>query len=482
VKISGIEKATWVLFLLSLVIFPGISTLAQQEPAEDSETDSEPGNIRVLHFERPLALEDIEAGRIILDSVPFGQSVMLPASTATSYLVNLAPNDSAYLRRLRDIESYEQVLEQLEYNGGAWSVELAEELEALGSLLYEQGAFEESIEVLERAVHVNRVNYGLYSPQQIPLVERQIAGHIALDQWREADTLQQYAFYAQNRAFGATDPRMISVYQRLARWNLVLFFRHVDADPAPRLLQTYQLFRAAAGGVRAHFGPRDPLYTSLLHDMAGASDMLGRYALPGSATPTAGNPELRTVRTDYAGGDFGTRATSRDSGGEQALLRLIEHHKRRQDPSGEAVLARVEAMAVLGDWYQMHNRRQAALRAYEDAYKALAEHENAAELLEKQFARIVFLPTFSTFDEQKKQALGLSPDSGARQGYIDLSFNVSKYGRVSNLQVLAKEPAGVERVDVQVAGHLRAYTIRPRIKDGVTVDSEGERYRFPFWY
>lgn len=481
-KISGIEKATQVLLLLSLGIFPGLSALAQQEPAVDSESVSESGPIRVLHFERPLALDDINAGRIMLDSEPFRQSAALSEPPLSPLFANLAPTGRAYLRRLRDIENYEQVLEELEYSGGAWSVELAEELEVLGSLLYQQGEFEESIEVLERAVHVNRVNYGLYSPQQIPLIQQQIAGHIALDQWREADTLQQYAFYAQNRAFGATDPRMISVYQSLARWNLVLFYRQIDADPTPRLLQTYQLFRAAAGGVRAHFGPRDPRYVSLLRDMAGASDMLGRYALPGSATPTAGNPELRTVRTDYAGGDFGTRATSRDNGGEQALLRIIELHKRRQDQSDEGVLALVEAMATLGDWYQMHNRRQAAQRAYADAYRALAEHENAEALLPRQFDRIVFLPTFSTFDEQKKQALGLSPDSGARQGYIDLSFNVSKYGRVSNLEVLAKEPAGVERVDVQVASHLRAYTIRPRLVDGEPADSEQERYRFPFWY
>src|SRR5690606_30797865 len=192
-----------VLLLLSLGIFPGLSALAQQEPAVDSESVSESGPIRVLHFERPLALDDINAGRIMLDSEPFRQSAALSVPPLSPLFANLAPTDRAYLRRLRDIENYEQVLEQLEYSGGAWSVELAEELEALGSLLYEQGEFEESIEVLERAVHVNRVNYGLYSPQQIPLVQRQIAGHIALNQWQEADTLQQHAFYAQNRAFGA---------------------------------------------------------------------------------------------------------------------------------------------------------------------------------------------------------------------------------------------------------------------------------------
>src|SRR5690606_8146074 len=148
----------------------------------------------------------------------------------------------------------------------------------------------------------------------------------------------------------------------------------------------------------------------------------------------------------------------------------------------EGVLALVEAMATLGDWYQMHNRRQAAQRAYADAYRALAEHENAEALLPRQFDRIVFLPTFSTFDEQKKQALGLSPDSGARQGYIDRLLRVSKYGRVSILSVLSQELAGVERGDVQVGSNRRRFTISHRLVDDEPADSDQERYPFPFWH
>src|SRR5690606_13392289 len=151
------------------------------------------------------------------------------------------------------------------------------------------------------------------------------------------------------------------------------------------------------------------------------------------------------------------------------------YYSQRQDQSLAAFQARIEAMAALGDWYQMHDRRQAAQRTYRDAYMLMAEHEQADTLLEQQFGRIAFLPTFSRFDEQRKQALGLNPDSGARRGYIDLSFSVSKYGRVNDVQVLAEEPEGMERVENQVASHLRAFTIRPRIVDGEAVNSENER-------
>src|SRR5690606_15548814 len=147
-------------------VFSSVSALAQQASPDMSAPDDpddveETGYIRILHFERPLALDDIEAGRIILDFDPFAQPVepLLTSVVAAPapLLAGLGAENQAYLQRLRSIESYEQALEQLEYEGGAWSAELGEELTRLGTLLYDQGEFEESIKVFDRAVHVSRV-------------------------------------------------------------------------------------------------------------------------------------------------------------------------------------------------------------------------------------------------------------------------------------------------------------------------------------
>jgi len=461
-----------------------LSTAHAQEPASDAavaateEDRSTP--VRILHFEPPISLAKLaEQPALDLSAVPTAPLPDVPE--APSVFADLDPQEQAYLQRLQDIDSYEQALEELEFQGGAWSAQIAEELATLGSLLHQQGDYEESIEIFDRAVHVNRVNYGLYSPEQIPLVEKMVESHVALGQWKEADEQQQYAFYVQNKAYGARDPRMISVFQNLARWNVTSFYRGIDPDPSQRLLQTYLLFRAAADTVEAHFGQRDPRYIELLQDVAGASDMMTRYALEGTSVGTATNPDIRML-TNFAGAPRGPQGGS-SGGGERALRRIIDFYSDDDRPDNqETRLLKAQATANLGDWYLMRERRQAAMRAYEDAYEQLLAEENSAELIQQVFGEIVFLPTFSTFADEKKEAFNIGADSGARQGYVDMSFDVSQYGRATNFDLLAQEPPDLTRVQMQVVSMVRAQLVRPRIVEGRTVSSDGEKYRFHFWY
>jgi hypothetical protein len=140
------------------------------------------------------------------------------------------------------------------------------------------------------------------------------------------------------------------------------------------------------------------------------------------------------------------------------------------------------ARAELGDWYLLRDRRQAAMRVYQEAWDELTAAPEGSALAQQVFGDIVFLPAFSTFDVEKKEALGLNADSGARIGHVDVAFNVSKYGRMTNFEILAQEPADLRRVDLQIISALRGMMARPRLEDGRTVESQDERYRIHFWY
>jgi tetratricopeptide (TPR) repeat protein len=482
VKFSGDSKAIFLLaaFLVApSTIYAQPLAAASQAVATDAEPALEqtPPDSHLLYFERPVAL-DAQGEASVLETLAPDEQVLIPE---TSAFVDLTPQQQEYLQRLQDIDNYEQMLEQLEYDGGAWSAQIAEELSTLGNLLYQQGDYEQSIEVFDRAVHVNRVNYGLYSTQQIPLVERIVESHIALGQWQLADQQQQYAFYVQSKAYGARDPRMADVFENLARWNIASFFRGIDPDPSARLLETYMLFRAAANTVAFHFGTADPRYVSLLRDVAGASDMVTRYTPSGTVTATATNPNIRRV-SEFVGVP-NDQVRVPNGGGEGALLRILEFYSDDDRPATqENLMLRVRALAELGDWYMMEQRRQAALDAYADAWNLLLTMEEGSVLAQQFFDRIVFLPTFSRFDEEQREAFQASPDFGARQGYVDISFDVSRYGRAGNFSVLAVEPAGMGRVDMMAINHLRSLTVRPRVEAGETLASAGERYRIPFWY
>ena len=459
--------------------------IAAQESDEplSSASETEQSNaaaIRILHIEKALSLDAIERGELPSFSEQFASAQRYAEDAPASPYADLTPEQQAYLQRLEDIENFDQIVEELEIKGGAWSPQIAEELGSLGDLLQAQGKYEKSIEIFDRAVHINRVNNGLFSPAQVPLVQKVVQGHIALGQWQEADERQQYAFYVQTRAYSIDDPRMIDVFERLARWNIATFFRGIDADPTPRLRQTYLLYRTAVESVATHFGSRDPRYLTLLRDVAGAADMLSRYSLEGVPAGTRNNPDLRMI-SDFVGES--TRPQGRNDGGEQALQRIVEYYSDPARPkTDENAMALARAIADIGDWYLMRDRRQAALETYSQAYASLASAPNADILLPKVFGVIEFLPTFASFDEEHKEAFGISPDKGARMGYVDLAFDVSQYGRLSNFEVLAVQPEEALRADIQVISSLRSTLVRPHIVEGKAVESEMERYRFHFWY
>ncbi len=46
---------------------------------------------------------------------------------------------------------------------------------------------------------------------------------MALGNWEEADTYNNYLFHVQQKAYGLNDPRLIPVLDRLATWNVQAF-------------------------------------------------------------------------------------------------------------------------------------------------------------------------------------------------------------------------------------------------------------------
>ncbi|MCB1648940.1 MAG: hypothetical protein H7A05_07830 [Pseudomonadales bacterium] len=454
--------------------------VSTSEEASEEAAQQAQSPIQILHIEQPVPLERIEEGQSARFSEQFAAAQSDSEESEAGVYADLTPQQQAYLQRLEDIGNFDQIVEDLEIQGGAWSLQIAEELNGLGDLLQAQGSYDRSIEIFDRAVHINRVNNGLFSPTQVPLIQKIVRAHMAMGQWQEADQRQQYAFYVQTRAYRIDDPRMIDVFARLARWNIATFYRGIDGDPGPRLFQTYMLYKTAAESVAAHFGTRDPRYVGLLRDTAGAADMLDRFALKGENIGTRINPDLRMV-SEFAGRENGPRG--RETGGELALQQIIDYYNDpNREASEENLLGRARALAELGDWYLMRERRQAAMRAYKDAYDQLAAAPDGEELLPRVFGEIVFLPAFSRFDAQRKEAVGVGPDTGARMGYVDMAFDVSEYGRLSNFEVLAVEPEDAVRADVQVISAIKSTLVRPRIIAGEATESRLERYRFSFWY
>jgi hypothetical protein len=98
---------------------------------------------------------------------------------------------------------------------------------ALQEVYSDFGAFYNEIEDYESAVglhtdalQVARINTGLYSTQQLPIIDALILNNGKLQDWEEVDDLYELNFFVARRVYSVEDSDYIVAIEEYGRWNL----------------------------------------------------------------------------------------------------------------------------------------------------------------------------------------------------------------------------------------------------------------------
>ena len=449
------------------------AALAQQsDPMQIAAEDAEP----VPEVEEESSADQMARNRVIYVDIPFvytpGVDPVLPPAQLTNQS-EPNPNED----RARSIQRYQNIMEEIEAGGGVWDPGLIEQLSAHGSLMQQQGDHDSAVLSLDRAMHISRINQGLHTTEQIPIVMQLIESYLALQDWSNADLYYNYLFYVQHRAYGAEDPRMIPVMAQLAHWHLQAFNMGFGETLGLRLSSAQILLETAARLVQLHFGRQDERFVSYLQSIADSAYLVAR------------NPDLMAelTRADFLitqdllaarlnqgvlGSPVGFEA------GESALLEVISVFEEAANEPWPLA----EAHANLGDWYLMFQKRRAAEEHYKQAWNLLADQDNGEALLQCLFGQVIAIPTFIT--EPRLLFRGSERPSAAELmvGFLDLSFTVTRNGEVRQVQFLGAETVQNDPLRARVVRELRRFLFRPRVVDGLTVASEDNYTRIRYWY
>lgn len=117
-------------------------------------------------------------------------------------------------------DEYRERIQQIESDRGVYSYELLPELIGLGLLSQEQFKPAESAEVFERALYIIRVNDGLYSTRQLPLLDLMIASNTTLEEWKQVAKGYDMMYWLYKRNYAKDDPRQLQTLKRLRRWYM----------------------------------------------------------------------------------------------------------------------------------------------------------------------------------------------------------------------------------------------------------------------
>jgi tetratricopeptide (TPR) repeat protein len=345
------------------------------------------------------------------------------------------------------LKHYQDAIEQIEDDSGVYDPRLVPALAGLGAVLHDQGQFEEATQAVDRAMYINRMNAGLHNLQQVELLDQLTESLVAMGEYEAASDKQAYAFSLLKRAYGLRSPEIIPGIYRLAGW-----YRRIGDVYVAR-----SLYDHAVEVLEDAYGPEDTRLIPALQGLA-MTFRLERFptAAPAAETaPTADFTAGPAHAAQFAGIEQRHNTQlNRYGDGERALKRAVLIYQKAE---GVEPASLVKSILDLADWYLLFEKWGPTTAARLDEYFG--------------DPRPLYFPLPQP---------GMAPYSEKKSGHIDVEYDVSDRGEVTDVRVTDAQPPGI--LDYRMRRYVRMARFRPRFEEGTPVPATALAYRHRFVY
>ncbi len=307
-------------------------------------------------------------------------------------------------------------IEEEEARNGPFSRNLIDLLTSLGLAYQEYDRHDLALGMFDRALFLRRFNDGLFGLDQAALVERLIASETAVGRVDSAAALEERLLDLARR--NRADPRAAPIFRDAAEREMDHYERYLRGDlPFVVTINAEDPQQDAAESVwraRRHY---NEAIWALVGNVAQHQTEL--YEL-----------EEGLMRTYYLEANNRRRYV----GPDDLLYGLgLVSYQRRIEYTRVAPPAAVDYARTLverADWSLLFSRNGTALKRYAEAHALLVEQRVPAQRIEELFPTDtpVFLPTFAPL---------LDGAVAGSTGYVDVDFEVGKYGQPRDVTIVA---------------------------------------------
>ncbi len=390
------------------------------------------------------------------------------------------PANDAALREAADAR-LDAVAKEQALNGER-SPALIEELIALAAVYRELGEIGSAAAALEDAIHVARINYGLYSLDQLHAVESLVALKTTSSDYAQAAAQREYLRDLARR--NADDPRIVGMLNELAAAEMAAARELLDV-PAPAQLIVNQPTVAGEEPIRSP--PLKPALEALLaarSDYIAALDATLRtrtgnvgdwFALENTLADTAyfeyAHPELFGPKSAYAYVDGQNRDVL-----TIASTQILRNRVRDMANFGLRPVEITKAMLELADWYLIHSAFAWALEEYQFARDFLVKQNIPRQTIDEMLS-----PDLPPVIPVLPASVGGAPRDRAR-GYFDTSVEITRFGLVRRMTLLARSPGTSRAIEKAFRRYLDSARFRPRFVNDELPRSDRFEARFYFDY
>ncbi|MEX0964133.1 MAG: hypothetical protein WDZ52_08875 [Pseudohongiellaceae bacterium] len=125
----------------------------------------------------------------------------------------------------------------------AYDRQQIEQLADLGRLNQSAGEFQQASSQFRQALHVARINNGLYHESQITIVDDIIDAEISLRNWDEVNNFYAYQEHLYQRLYKMDDPRLEAGLKKISAWHINALNVNLDGKRVDHLRQANKLFK-----------------------------------------------------------------------------------------------------------------------------------------------------------------------------------------------------------------------------------------------
>jgi hypothetical protein len=466
-----------------------------------------------------------------MNLIEFRQAfVSIAAIAAVCTLVDLAaPHDAAAAESGTHENTLLDQIQEILSRDGPYSRKLLAPLTELGLLYREEDDYSFALTTLERAIQVVRINDGLHTLDQVPLVRQLIRIEQERGNASGAWDRQQKLLALLRRH--PNDLRVVPVLREIAGRQMVVLGEVLAGERPPEvtlgcfykewprgdegscnagskktvvqgMLAEAQRNYADAISVMLREGlyGSDELRALELEVLRGVDLLRTRYYQGGSVRPvpmvpaSIGSRSIEPWRSrvapvvELAEWDFpypsaGRLFDSDDEGnvvtkhthlmdpyhrGRQSLRRLYAYGAASEGSS----LSQANAVVQMADWDLLYSHNGQAVQSYEAAHEMLEQAGAPEASIDQLFAppTPVVLPAF--------QPNPLANDAGRDPtGHIDVAFEITKYGRGRAVEFLDEANAPPPEKQ-RLLNLIKSNRFRPRLMDGEFADAAPVRMRY----
>ncbi len=461
------------------------------------------------------------------------------------------------------IENYLATISRSIEDDGLYSQELSEHYEALGVLYFQQGEYDNATEAFEDAMHIQKVNKGLFNLDQSRLVEYLIRTHVARGDFVAVDNHKHYLYYLQDKNLALDDPRLVSAKLDWADWNVEAYVKGyresysypvslTDSIDAARNIENRITFNVPvvnrdlvdsgqSGGEQVQsvsFSMRMPMlnqnsvvtnaaitdYNLRSVPLALSNDVVINQRLYEAEeiyenlleqlddkTPESLREkkalQLKLANISYLlmkeldqyerirdQGSIAFNRVNQEYTSDAAMItsrRYIQTKNAFEELTEEIAAApqatpqeKAEAYIALGDLHLSFERPQRAFAAYEEAMDILAASGFTQEAVESLLSAgpLTAVPAFGIHN-YSREFFSIPPQADIPyKGYIDVSFDKDRFGRLSDVNVITTSENTQQQVRSALVEYLRSQRFRPSFAGRTSVEEQDIRLRYYYFY